>query len=217
MLPTDILQLIINTLSVKDVLNFRITNKENKDVAGKYNPSYMIFIKKSLYNKKLIFPNISSVSISGISKLKLTYKDFMYLNNVEKLDMSLCYSKEIITYIFSNFINIKKLILENCENYIEYKNFTDNEFDYLINLETLVINENHVITDKCLQKLKNIKELNIQNCKNITNDGLSNLITLETLCVSNINNLSDDVFKKLTNLKKLDIYFNNITDMVYYI
>lgn len=209
MLLPDILQTIINILSVKDVLNLRITNKENKNVTGKYNPSYMIFIKKSLYNKKLIFPNIRSVSISGISKL--TYKDFMYLNNVENLNMSLSYSKEIITYIFSNFINIKKLILENCENYIEYNNFTDNEFDYLINLETLVINDNHVITDKGLLKLKKIKELNIQNCKNITNDGISNLVTLESLCVYNIN-ITDNVFKKLTNLKKLDLYFNKITD-----
>lgn len=217
MLPNDILQTIINTLLIKDVLNFRITNKENKKITEKYNPSYMIFIKKSLYYKKKIFPNISSVCIRGLKNL--TYTDFIYLYNIETLDMSLCYQKEIIKYIFPNFIKIKKLLLENCESFLEYINFTDNEFDYLRNLETLIINDNHVITDKGLQKLKNIRELNIQNCKNITNAGLSNLVTLETLCVNNVNNLplTDDVFKNLTNLKKLELYFNNITDNgIYY-
>ena len=145
MLPSDILQLIINTFSVKDVLNFRITNIENKELSTKYNPSNMIFIKKSLYYKKKIFPNISSISIRSLKNL--TYKDFIYLNNIEILDLSLCYKKDIIQYIFSNFIKIKKLILENCESFLEYHNFTDDEFDYLMNLESLIINDNHVITD----------------------------------------------------------------------
>jgi hypothetical protein len=211
MLTTDILHTIINILSIEDVINYRITNKENKQLSIKYNPFYMILIKKSLYYKKKIFPNISSVSIRSLKNL--TYKDFIYLYNIEILDLSLCYKKDIIQFIFSNFIKIKKLILENCESFLEYYNFTDDDFDYLMNLESLIINDNHVITDNGLIKLKKIKELNIQNCKNITNTGICSLVTLESLCIYNTYNLTDEVFKKLNNLKKLEIYFNNITDI----
>ena len=45
-LLNDIVLLIMDTLSLNNVINIRVTNKENKEIAKLYTPKYLVCIKK---------------------------------------------------------------------------------------------------------------------------------------------------------------------------
>lgn len=209
-LPNDILKLIINTLLLNNVINFRLTNKENKKLVESYSPNYLVKISKSIRITINIFPNIKSISIKN--KNYIIGDDFQYLNNIENLDMSNCSQREINDDSFQHLIKIKELNLLGCnQSWIFNNHFTDKLFDYVYGLETLEIDDNHVITDVGLKQLTDLVSLYLSNCNKITDNGIINLIKLKKLYLYKIN-ISDNVFEKLNNIKELSLTDCQITD-----
>jgi len=209
-LANDIFKLIINILPLNDVINVRITNKENKELTKLYISSYLVLIKKSIKITLNIFPNIKLISIRNNNYI--TDDDFQYLNNIENLNMSNCYQREITDNCFHHLTKIKELNLLGCnQNWFIGNHFTDISFDYLSELETLHIDDNHVITNNGLGKIKKIKHLFIYNCSKITDNGISNLINLQRLCLYMVN-ITDSVFEKLNKIQELSLNDCRITD-----
>ena len=108
-IPQDIIKLIINFLLPNNLINFRITNKENKEICKLYSPNIMIHITKSIKNVIKIFPNIKSVSIRYNNCI--THEDFSYLNNIENLDIGSCSQIKITDDFFQHLMKIKRLNL----------------------------------------------------------------------------------------------------------
>ena len=143
-LPTDISIIIINLLYLKDITNLRLINKQHKEIIKFYSPNYNVLIKKSVKLFIELFPFIKSISIK--KNLSVNNDDFQYLGKIENLDMSCCYQKQINDYAFNYLLNIKKLNILQCnQNWFEGDHFTDLAFDFLTNIETLYIDDNHVI------------------------------------------------------------------------
>ena len=201
-LPLEILQVIINNLSLKDLIKLRTTNKVYQELVKNYNSYDNVRISGSLKYWKKSFPNLKYANISR--RKDISDQDFQYLDNIEKLDMNLCYQ---ITYKGFNYLSkIKDLNLQgSCQN----QHF---DFDNFSNLEKLYIDNNHIITDNGIKKMLKIKDLSISNCSQITNDGFSSLTKLVKLYIYNLYNLTDDIFKNMTDLQCLYITFCNFTD-----
>ena len=210
-LNTDVIKLIINNLSLKDLIRLRTTNKDNVEYVKCYDNDDIVRIKGSLKNWKKSFPNMTSINISR--RTDLNDDDFIHFDNTQILRMNLCDQISITAHTFRYLSNIKDLDLQGCcGHWIGGHHFTDKMFDYLSNLEKFYIDENHIITSHGIKKLTKIKDLTISNCSKITNDGLSNLTTLVKLKIYNLNALTDDVFQNLTNLEELSMTFCHITD-----
>ena len=210
-LNTDVIKLIINNLSLKDLIRLRTTNKDNVEYVKCYDNDNIVRIKRSLKNWKKSFPNMTSVNISG--RTDLCDEDFKYLDNTQILMMNLCDQISITDHVFRYLSKLRDLNLQGCcGHWIGGHHFTDKMFDYLLNLEKFYIDDNHGITSRGIKKLTKIKDLTISNCSKITNDGLSNLTTLIKLKIYNLNELTDDVFQNLTNLEDLSMTFGHITD-----
>jgi hypothetical protein len=206
-LPNDIFLLIINLLSLNNVINLRVTNKENKKHTKLYTPEYLVYIKKPVKLTLNIYPNIELISIKDNNYI--TDDEFQYLNHVKRLVMSNCHQKEITDNCFKHLIKIKELnILECNQKCINGNHFTNKMFDHLSELEILEMDNNHIITNI---KLEKIKELYIYNCSKITDDGISNLINLEKLYLDKIN-ITDNVFIKLNKIQELSLIDCEITD-----
>jgi hypothetical protein len=209
-LPTDISIMIINNLYLKDIINLKLMNKNFKEIIRFYSPNYDVPIKKSIKLFTELFPFIKSISIK--KNYNISDDDFKYLDKIENLDMSCCYQKEITDYAFKHLLKIKKLNILQCnQNWFEGHHFTNLAFEFLINLETLYIDDNHVITDSGLKNLKNIKILQLYNCSKITNNGLSELINLKELYLYMIK-ITDNTFQKLNNIESLSINDSIISD-----
>jgi hypothetical protein len=208
--PQDIIKLIINFLLPNNLINLRVTNKENKELVKLYSPNIMIYITKSI-NIIKIFPNIKSISIRP--NVCITDGDFSCLNNIEELDLSNCSQIKITDNSFRHLMKIKRLnLLGYKQTWVEDNYVTNKSFDYLSNLETLEIDDNYVINDSGLQKLKKIKHLYIYNCNKITDNGISNLINLEKLGLYSMENIIDLTFKKLNKLQELVLTDCQITN-----
>ena len=185
-LNMDVIKLIINDLSLKDLIKLRTTTKDNVEIVKYYNNYDMIQIKGSLKNWKKSFPNMKSANISR--RRDIVNNDFQYLEDVQMLRMNLCDQESITDYTFRYLINIKDLNLQGCcGHWIGGHHFTDKMFDYLSNLEKFYIDDNHVITDNGIRKLTKIKDLTIRNCSKITNNGLCDLTTLVKLNILILN------------------------------
>lgn len=208
-LNIDVISQIINYCSIKDLIKLRTTNKDNVEMVKCYNN--MVKIKGPLKYWKKSFPNIKSINIDR--RTDINNEDFQYLDNVEVLSMILCKQQSITCNTFKYLKNIKDLNLQGCcGHWFGGHHFTDRMFDYLLNLERFYIDENHIITDNGIKKLKLIKDLTIHNCCKITNEGISELTTLTKLNLYNIQ-ITDDAFKNLTNLQELNISSgHHITD-----
>ena len=206
--PSDVQQIIINFLLIKDASRYMITNKTLLElVKNFYIGNLKNKIKCPLKDWFNTFPNAKKINIER--RRDITGLDFSYLSKIEILDMHLCTHSSIDDYTFKNLLKLKHIDLQGCFGH----NFTDKAFIHFKNLETFYIDNNQKITDKAFHNLIKIKNLTIHNCSNITTNGLSNLTTLVKLNIYNLYNLDDDVFKKLSNLKELDMTFGNITDI----
>lgn len=211
-LNNDVIKLIINNLSMKDLIMLRITNKENVEIVKYYDNHDMTKIKRYLKYWKKSFPNMISADIGSIKKFG--DNDFQYLDTVQILNMNLCDQKSITNNAFRYLLKIKDLNLQGCcGHWIGGHHFTDRIFDHLINLEKFYIDNNHVITDNGIKKLTKMKDLTIHNCSNITNNGLYNLTSLIKLDIYNLHEIDDELFKNLYNLQELKMTFiHNVTD-----
>jgi Leucine-rich repeat (LRR) protein len=210
-LNIDVISQIINYCSIKDLIRLRTTNKENVEMVKYYNGYTMVQIKGSLKYWKKSFPNMKTANIDRRTDIK--NEDFQYLENVEVISMILCKQQSITCHTFQYLKNIKDLDLQGCcGHWYGGHHFTDKMFDHLLNLEKFYIDDNHIITDNGIKRLKKIKDLTIHNCGKITNEGIYELTTLTRLDLYNIQ-ITDDVFKDLTNLRELNITFgHHITD-----
>ena len=211
-LNNDVIKLIINNLSLKDLIRLRIVNRENVEIVKCYDRHDMTRIIRFLKYWKKSFPNMTTANIGR--RTNFVHDDFKYFDNVQVLNMNLCNQKTITDKSFSYLLKIKDLNLQGCcGHWIDGHHFTDKMFDHLSNLEKFYIDDNHVITDTGIQKLTKIKNLTIHNCGNITNHGLSNLTNLVRLDIYNLHSLTDDVFKNLCNLQELQMTFiHHVTD-----
>jgi len=206
-IPSDILKLIIDMVSLKDFLNFLCLNKDNNEFKKIYNYPYMIYIPGSIKNFIKSFPNFKFIDIHKRSGL--LDDDFQLCNHIQKINMKSCDMSLITDNIFSHLTNLKELNLLECW---KTNTYSDKIFDYLSNLEKFSINYNYVITDQGLQKLLNLKDLHIEDCFHISGDSLSYLTNLTKLDIYRIKNLFDHNFKNLINLEELTITFiHNIT------
>ena len=135
-LSEDISQLIINYSLIKEASNLSITNKENEKLIKKYYTCYLFHIKCSLEDYNKTFPNAKYANIRG--RLNIIDFDFKYLSMVEILNMSLCEQRSITDHSFRYLSNIRDLNLQGaCGHWIGGHHFTDNIFDYLINLKNI--------------------------------------------------------------------------------
>ena len=105
-LNNDVIQIIINNLSLKDLIKLRLTNKKNIEIVKYYNQYDMIPIKGSLKDWKKSFPNAKSADIS--KKYDIIDNDFQYLNNLDILIMYSFY-KNLNDTIFYSLLNLKEL------------------------------------------------------------------------------------------------------------
>lgn len=207
----DVIELIINNLSLKDLREFRCSNKDSNIITKSYKNDKMVYVLKSLKYFTSSFPNLKSINVTR--RTNLSDIDFLCCHKIEFLDMHLCNIRLITDDAFRNLSNLKELNLQGCcSNGNRRYHFTNRMFDYLSNLEKLYIDYNHKITDQGLVKLLNIKDLTIIFCNNITGDGLSNLHSLVKLEIYHFDTLYDNDLKKLINLEELCMTFcHNIT------
>ena len=208
MFPCDVYDLILRDLGVKDASWFSLTSKENSLLVKEQYKGTMDRIL-SLKKWSVTFPNARYAKI-----LKSIHGDeFVYMSNVEHLDMSLCTQPSIKNDSFRHLQKLKHLNLQGaCGSWIGGHHFTDKVFDYLSELESLYIDDNHVITDDGIQKLRKIRTLTIHNCRNIRT-GISSLFTLRKLDLYNLQEVKDDAFKLLTGIEELSLSFMNVTDV----
>lgn len=209
MFPCDVYDLILRYLGLKDASWFSLTCKENSLLVKERYKGTMDRIL-SLKKWSVSFPN---ARYANIRKTPVHGDEFVYMSNVERLDMSLCTQPSITNDSFRHLHKLKHLNLQGaCGSWIGGHHFTDKVFDYLSKLEILYIDENHVITDAGIQKLGNIRTLTIHNCANI-GSGISSLCTLRNLDLYNLQNVKDDAFKLLTGIEELSLTFMNVTDV----
>jgi len=115
-----------------------------------------ICIKGPLKYWKETFTYSKYINISG--RNDLNDHDFKYLDNVEYINMPLCKQKNLTDNVFYHLLNIKDLNLQGCcGHWISGHHFTDKLFNHLSNLERLYIDDNHVITNTGIEKLKKNK------------------------------------------------------------
>lgn len=205
----DVADLILRDLFVKDASRFSLTCKENSILVKERYKGTMEQLS-SLKKWSITFPNARAVNIRGS---KIPGSDFNYMIKVEKLDMSLCRQSSITNDSFQHLSALRHLNLQGaCGHWNGAHHFTDALFDYLSKLETLYIDDNHVITDNGIKKLVNIRDLTIHNCGNI-GDGISALHTLRKLSMYNLRKVTNDAFKSLIGIEDLSITFMNVTDV----
>lgn len=210
-LSTDISEIIINYLSMKEAYLFTRTNIENQYLIKNHYNSNMKQIPCQLIQWFKLFPNAKYANISR--QLHIKDSDFIFLRNIEKLDMHLCNQYTITNEAFRYLLKIKDLDLQGCcGSWHNGHHFTNKIFDNIVNIEKFYIDDNHNITDDGLIKLSKIKDLTIKNCSEITDNSISKLLTLKNLHLYNLHNLTDNAFINL-DIINLDMTFiNNITD-----
>jgi hypothetical protein len=205
--PVDVINLVMNMLSLNDLLKFTSLSKEYNELKKNYNYSYFIHISGSINDFIKSFPSFKYIDICKRNGLRDYH--FQLCNNIQKINMRSCDMSFTTDNIFSNFTNLKELNLLHCLKTDSNKTYSDKIFDYLLNLEKFSINYNHVITDQGLEKLVNLKDLYIVNCFHITGCGISNLTSLIKLDLFKIKNLFDYHFKNLINLEELKLSFTH--------
>ena len=211
LLPVEILQSIINDLTIIEASNLSITNTENKQIIKELFKGNMTRIRCSLKDWNITFPNAIYANIRD--RLNINDSDFEYLSKVKKLNMSLCKQKSITDDSFRFLTQIDDLNLQGaCGHWTGGHHFTDRIFYYLKDLKSFYIDNNHKITNH-ISSLRCIVDLTIHNCSNISDDGISNLITLKRLNIYNLHSLTDNAFINLTNLEDLNMTFGNISDI----
>jgi hypothetical protein len=208
MFPCDVSDLILRDLFVKEASRFSLTCKENSILVKERYKGTMEKLS-SLKKWSVTFPNARVVNMRGS---KIPGSDFNYMTKVETLDMSLCRQATITNESFQNLSALRHLNLQGaCGHWNGGHHFTDELFDSL-DLETLYIDDNHVITDNGIKKLANIRDLTIHNCSNIGN-GISALHNLRKLSMYNLHKVTDDAFKPLIGIEELSITFMDVTDV----
>ena len=209
-LSTDISEIIINYLLIKEAYYITRTNKENQYLIKNYYKSNMKQIPCSLEQWYRLFRNAKYANISR--QINIKDSDLIFLCNVEKLDMHLCSQNTITNEAFRHLLKLKDLDLQGCCGpWQNEHHFTNKIFDYIGNIEKLYIDDNHIITDDGVIKLSKIKDLTIKNCSEITDKSISKLLTLRNLHIYNLHKLTNKAFLNL-NIINLDITFIDITD-----
>lgn len=209
-LPHDVLIIILQEATIKDACHVSLTNKEHNALIKKEYKGSNEVISCSLKRWNTTFPNARYLNIRN--KKNITGSDFKYLSMVEILNMSLCEQQSVTDHSFRSLSNLKDLNLQGaCGHWIGGHHFTDALFDSLKDLEKFYIDNNHVITNRGIKKLVNIRDLTVHNCSNIT-DGISALITLKKLSIYNLR-MTDDMFKPLINIEELSMTFIDVTEV----
>lgn len=159
------------------------------------------------------FSKAVGANVSG--RKDLVDKNFISLQNLLALDMSLC-NQEGITYrAFRNLKGIVGLDISGCNQ----KGITDRAFRYIKGVLTLNMSgcNQEGITDSAL--VTGILQLDISLCKQLTNKFFASLHGIHTLIMRGCSNdISDAAFAHLAGITVLDISENSqpgITDVAF--
>ena len=146
---------------------------------------------------------------SFIRKMKCKY---IICNNYIVDDIELI-GLDFVERIDMNLINIsddgiKCLVNLVSLNLGENKIITDDGIKSLINLTSLFLNYNILISDNSLKYLTNLVILHLGVNETITNDGISGLIKLHMLNLGTNEIITDDGIKDLVYLRELHFIYN---------
>ena len=221
LLNEDILILILNTLSYKDILNFSLINKNFNYIATKYaknitqiirdnskitylnSNSVKIILKKNIITKNLssYFYPINSNSISSLFLENITYYNCFFDNLLEFSQLKFLYINNITNDITNNITNnitkdITKLTLLTNLTSLGLCNIKDsicNEYNFLKNMTKLKkLYLNNYYNEVKFMAPHFLNELHIQNTYNRLNF-MQPLLNIKLIDISNIPFLYSDM------------------------
>lgn len=121
--------------------------------------------------------------------------------SMELSELRITSSPKLTDEAFTRLNTLKKLIIENCEQ------FSDNIFTYLVNLEYLQLDGNCVkFTNNIFKNMKHLKKLYLYNCNQFTDDCFKSLNTVQVLCIDNCENIKGSFLNYLPNIRELILH-----------
>ncbi|CAH1134691.1 unnamed protein product [Ceutorhynchus assimilis] len=204
---TQIVTGLLSPLSVLEVLNLtdnRIETVATHSFSGMLNLRVLDLSKNKItsmpqdvfeYQNFLHFIDLSDNNLKNVSDYLFNQPSLQTLNLAHNF---------LVEFDFNQLRNVSKINLSN--NLIEKYLIADAN---IINFEEVLLSHNKITT---LQKIRNVKSLNISYNKiqNIDEHVLSE--SLETLDISN-NNITNGLFNSLKNLKYLYLDHNYINSL----
>ena len=164
-----------------------------------------------------VYPNLQKLTLDLKNTKEINY------DNIKLKEFK--YIKKLNIYNIPN--NFKLSFLQNESNVEELElNFEDNEYIFncnelfMNNIKSLKINNCKILNFDCINKLKELKSLNIENIKEIQNENiLSNINTIKYLTIRNINKI-DCINILKNNLMIEELALDNISkienfDLIY--
>ncbi|KAL9645751.1 hypothetical protein ABK040_003483 [Willaertia magna] len=204
--------LINENKKVNEIISIILKEMDFNVTPSKSLPHYLFDKLESVaenslaYKKELeMLTKFTNLKILHFSDLSEDYT-FKYLPKLEELNIV---GGQLKKDSFLNLKHIKKLLLHSCDiNNSDLDNCLQN-FTNLTELKIINCENHEKFTGKCLQKLNQLKNLNIMFSL-IEDENLKNLTNLTKLNISNCDNIKGTCFKYLKNLEFLKAHGTNV-------
>ncbi len=141
------------------------------------------------------------------TKMQIRWCNKYLYERVEIYDIPYDLRDSLTNDILKSFTYLKKLEVYFCHD--AYPNITDNGIKDLIFLEHLYTN--NIMTDKGLEKLTQLKFINIYGHDNITNEGIAKLHNLRELYLGCNSTITIDGIKDLSRFNRIHKHNTKIT------
>ena len=112
--------------------------------------------------------------------------------------------------VVSNIINWNICFPRATAIFIANLKITDNDFELLRGINTLIILYNYNITGDGFVHLENLQTLKVYNCNSIVDSSFRHLKSLRNMSISNCYGITGDGFSYLKNIKTFEIVINRV-------